>query len=107
MPGWLQWYLKQDAAPARIARLGRSILPPADLQKLAGEGDADSAIAERTIAFLRSWFSKVHSPVTLAELNIPAEDIPCIAENALGLAKVWRLKQYSQEVIEEILQRCA
>ncbi|CAK8721124.1 Alcohol dehydrogenase iron-type/glycerol dehydrogenase GldA domain-containing protein [Candidatus Electrothrix aarhusensis] len=103
MPGWLQWYLEQDAA--RIARLGRGILPPAEQQELAGEGD--TVIAEQTIAFLRSWFSKVHSPVTLAELNIPAEDIPCIAENALGLAKVWRLNQYNQEVIEDILQRCA
>ncbi|WLE98810.1 MAG: iron-containing alcohol dehydrogenase [Candidatus Electrothrix communis] len=103
MPGWLQWYLKQDAA--RIARLGRGILPSAEQQELAGENE--TVIAERTIAFLRTWFSKVHSPVSLAELNIPAEDIPRIAENALGLAKVWRLNQYSQEVIEEILQRCA
>ncbi|RWX44357.1 Iron-containing alcohol dehydrogenase, partial [Candidatus Electrothrix aarhusensis] len=103
MPGWLQWYLEQDAA--RIARLGRGILPPAEQQELAGEGD--TVIAEQTIAFLHSWFSKVHSPVTLAELNIPAEDIPRIAENALGLAKVWRLNQYSQEVIEDVLRRCA
>jgi hypothetical protein len=43
----------------------------------------------------------------LKELNIPVEDIPRIAENALGLAKVWRLNQYSQEVIEDILQCCA
>lgn len=84
---------------------GRGILPSAQQQELAGEGDA--VIAERTIAFLRSWFSTVNSPVSLAELDIPAEDVPRIAENALGLAKVWRLNQYSQEVIEEILQRCA
>ncbi|MCI5139778.1 MAG: iron-containing alcohol dehydrogenase, partial [Candidatus Electrothrix sp. AR1] len=103
MPGWLQWYLEQDAA--RIARLGRGILPSAEQQELAGQGD--TVIAERTIVFLRSWFSKVHSPVSLKELNIPVEDIPRIAENALGLAKVWRLNQYSQEVIGDILHRCA
>jgi alcohol dehydrogenase YqhD (iron-dependent ADH family) len=102
MPGWLQWYLEQDAA--RIARLGRGVLPADEQQKLAGEGDA--VIAERTIAFLRNWFSKVQSPVTLAELDIPTEDIPRIAQNALGLAKVWRLNQYTQEVVEDILQRC-
>ncbi|MCI5165512.1 MAG: iron-containing alcohol dehydrogenase [Candidatus Electrothrix sp. GM3_4] len=102
MPGWLQWYLEQDAA--RIARLGRGILPADEQQKLVGEGD--TVIAERTIAFLRNWFSKVHSPVTLAELDIPTEDIPRIAQNALGLAKVWRLNQYTQEVVEDILQRC-
>jgi alcohol dehydrogenase YqhD (iron-dependent ADH family) len=103
IPGWLQWYKEQDAA--RIARLGRAILPPAEQQESAGEEDA--AVAERTIAFLRTWFSRVNSPVSLTELNIPAEDIPQIAENALGLAKVWRLNQYSQEIIEDILRRCA
>ncbi|WPD25052.1 MAG: iron-containing alcohol dehydrogenase [Candidatus Electrothrix scaldis] len=103
IPGWLQWYLGQD--PARIARLGRGILPPAEQQELAGQGD--TVMAERTITFLRTWFSKVKSPVSLAELDIPAEDIPRIAENALGLAKVWRLNQYSQEIIEDILRRCA
>ncbi|MCI5120320.1 MAG: iron-containing alcohol dehydrogenase [Candidatus Electrothrix sp. AUS4] len=102
IPGWLQWYLGQD--PARIARLGQGILSPAQQQELAGQGDV--ALAERTIAFLRTWFSKVNSPVSLAELNIPTEDIPRIAENALGLAKVWRLNQYGQVIIEDILRRC-
>ena len=100
IPGWLQWYREQDAA--RIARLGRGILPPAVQQELAGQGD--SVLAERTITFLRTWFSRVNSPVSLAELNIPAGDIP---ENALGLARVWRLNEYSQEIIEDILRRCA
>ncbi len=102
IPGWLQWYQKQDAA--RIARLGRNILPPAEQQKLEGENDA--VIAERTIAFLRNWFIQINSPVTLAELDIPAADIPKIAENALALARVWRLNQYTQPVIEEILNLC-
>lgn len=102
MPGWLQWYKEQDAA--RIARLGQGILPADEFQKLAGESDA--VIAERTIAFLRTWFSKVNSPVTLAELDIPTEDIPRIADNALSLAKVWRLDQYTPEIIRDILQRC-
>jgi hypothetical protein len=102
MPGWLQWYLDQDAA--RITRLGQGILPADEFQKLAGESDV--VIAAETIAFLRTWFSKVKSPVTLTELDIPKEDIPRIAENALGLAKVWRLNQYSQEIIEQILRGC-
>ncbi|MCI5221072.1 MAG: iron-containing alcohol dehydrogenase, partial [Candidatus Electrothrix sp. LOE2] len=97
------WYQEQDAA--RIARLGRAILPPAEQQESAGQGD--TVLAEQTVTFLRTWFSRVHSPVSLTELNIPAEDIPQIAENALGLAKVWRLNQYSQEIIEDILRRCA
>ncbi|MCI5159846.1 MAG: iron-containing alcohol dehydrogenase, partial [Candidatus Electrothrix sp. AUS1_2] len=103
IPGWLQWYSGQDAA--RIARLGRGILPPAEQQEPVEQDD--TVMAERTVAFLRTWFSRVNSPVSLAELDIPATDIPRIAENALGLAKVWRLNRYTQEIIEDILRLCA
>lgn len=102
MPGWLQWYKEQDAA--RIAQLGRVLLPSDALQEVQGQGDL--ALVECTIDLLRTWFSKVNSPVTLAELDIPTEDIPRIADNALGLAKVWRLDQYTSEIIMDILQRC-
>ncbi|CAK8711762.1 MAG: iron-containing alcohol dehydrogenase [Candidatus Electrothrix sp. AX1] len=104
MPGWLQWYKEQDAA--RIAQLGRALLPLDTLEEIQGPQRNDLALAERTIDFLRAWFSKVNSPVTLAELDIPTEDIPRIADNALGLAKVWRLDQYTPEIIRDILQRC-
>ncbi|MCI5189490.1 MAG: iron-containing alcohol dehydrogenase [Candidatus Electrothrix sp. AS4_5] len=104
MPGWLQWYKEQDAA--RIAQLGRALLPLNTLEEIQGPQRKDLALAERTIDFLRAWFSKVNSPVTLAELDIPTEDIPRIADNALGLAKVWRLDQYTPEIIRDILQRC-
>ncbi|WYD81784.1 MAG: iron-containing alcohol dehydrogenase [Candidatus Electrothrix gigas] len=104
MPGWLQWYKEQDAA--RIAQLGRVLLPLNTLEEIQGPQRNDLALAERTIDFLRAWFSKVNSPVTLAELDIPTEDIPRIADNALGLAKVWRLDQYTPEIIKDILQRC-
>jgi hypothetical protein len=104
MPGWLQWYKEQDAA--RIVQLGRALLPLDTLEEIQGPQRNDLALAERTIDFLRAWFSKVNSPVTLAELDIPTEDIPRIADNALGLAKVWRLDQYTPEIIRDILQRC-
>ena len=102
MPGWLQWYLNQNVG--RIARLGQGILPDNERKKMSGQGER--ALAEQTIGFLRTWFSKVKSPVSLTELDIPAKDIPGIAENALGLARVWRLNQYSRPIIEEILRGC-
>lgn len=99
IPGWLTWFRGQDEA--RIARLGRNIFPPEGMQPYT-----DGQIAERTITIFRNWFSAFESPVTLEELDIPIEDIPKIAENALGLARVWRLNDYTQEIIEEILYLC-
>ncbi|MBC8317069.1 MAG: NADH-dependent alcohol dehydrogenase, partial [Desulfobulbaceae bacterium] len=63
-------------------------------------------VAEQGISMLEKWFQKVKSPTRLSELSIPGEDIPAIASNALSLAKVWRLKDYTQPVIEEILHKC-
>jgi alcohol dehydrogenase YqhD (iron-dependent ADH family) len=99
IPGWLRWY--STVNPARIAQLGQHVFPTAELHSFA-EIDA----AKRTITLFRNWFSKINSPVTLQELEISAEDIPQIAENSLKLARVWRLKEYSQERIEKILTLC-
>ncbi len=97
MSGWLRWRLKQDAN--RIARLGRHVFG------LTGDS-ADADLAEQTVNALRNWFSTVGCPVTLAELNIPTGDINKIAENALALAQLWQLDEYTQERIEEVLAYC-
>lgn len=99
IPGWLSWYRNHDEA--RIAQLGRRIFPPSDLQPYS-----DAQIAERTIIILKNWFGKIEGPVSLEELDIPVTDIPKIAENALALARFWRLNEYSQQTIEEILTLC-
>ena len=99
MPGWLRWFRQHDAA--RIALLGRNLFGDNH-----PDNSSDDQIAERTITILKNWFSRVNSPVSLQELKIQATDIPEIAENALGLAKIWRLNEYSQQTIEEILLLC-
>jgi alcohol dehydrogenase YqhD (iron-dependent ADH family) len=99
IPGWLSWF--RSINEARIAQLGRAIFPPADLQPYS-----DAQIAERTVRIFKNWFGRVNCPVSLEEMDIPHQDIPAIAENALALAKVWRLNDYSRQTIEEILQRC-
>ena len=93
IPAWLTWFARMH--PQRIAQLGERLFG------LQG-GDAGET-ALRTISGFKEWFEKVESPVTLGQVGIPAEDIPLIASNALKLAKIWRLNQYSQEIIEEIL----
>ncbi len=99
LPGWLKWFSKTH--PARIASLGKRIFPSADIEE-----DSDELVATRTITILHNWFGRVNSPTSLEEVDIPQSDIPRIAENALALAKVWRLTNYTAETIEEILHLC-
>jgi alcohol dehydrogenase YqhD (iron-dependent ADH family) len=70
------------------------------------EGIQEKKAAEGIQALI-SWFNKIKSPTSLADLNIPVQDIPKIAENAVGLAKIWGMPDYTAEKIKEVLKLCA
>ncbi len=95
-PGWMKYAVHKR--PAKFARLGRkifNILETDDL-KAAVEG----------ITRLERWFSSIGSPTSLKEAGIPGSDIDRIAENSAALAKLWGLKDYTHEVIVEVLRLC-
>ncbi|MFC1512856.1 iron-containing alcohol dehydrogenase [Thermodesulfobacteriota bacterium] len=96
IPAWLSWRAEQ--APERIARFAERVfgIPAGDNKDNARQG----------ISHLLAWFRRVGCPTSLAELGVSAAEIPRIAENALPQAKLWRLREYTQPVIEEILHRC-
>ena len=96
IPGWLRW--RSETHPERIIQLGSRIFrfDPEDTEPTPS----------KTIRNIENWFAKIKSPIRLPEVNIPENDIPSIAENALGLAKFWRLSEYDQETIEKILRLC-
>lgn len=96
IPGWLRWRSQSD--PEKIIQLGSRLF---DFQTREIVPSTDT-----TIKILENWFSRVGSPIRLRELEIAPSAIPTIAENAVRLAKIWRLKQYSTGTIEEILQLC-
>ncbi len=84
--------------PASSARLAREIF-------LISEKDERLA-AIAGIGRLKAWFAAIGSPTSLKGAGIPDEDINKIAENAAVLAQVWQLKDYTKEVIADILRQC-
>ena len=96
IPGWMSYQAQR--APARLARFARQVF--------GVEAADDAAAALQGIAALKGWYERVGSPTSLGAAGIPAADIDKIAENAVMLAKKWRLKDYTREVIAEILQLC-
>ena len=84
--------------PAKFARLGR---------KIFGINETDDLnAAVEGIHCLKRWFSSIGSPTSLKEAGIPESDIDKIAENSAALAKLWGLKDYTREVIVEVLRLC-
>jgi alcohol dehydrogenase len=96
IPGWMRYQAKQR--PQRFAQFSERVF---DIR----EGSIQDKAA-RGIDALSAWFTEISSPTTITQLQIPSEDIPRIAENAVALAKVWRMNNYDAALIEAILYDC-
>jgi len=95
MPSWMRYQARQN--PGKFIQFA---------QRVFGLTGNDASCAMEGIKLLENWFVSVKSPTTLDQVGIAAKDIPVIAENALALARIWRLNDYSKDVIMEILTAC-
>lgn len=96
IPGWMR--SQQPYAPDRFAQFAQRVF--------AIHGKEKDEMGIQGIAALEDWFGRVNSPTTLAALKIPRHEIPRIAQNAVDLARIWRMPDYDQARIETILSGC-
>lgn len=96
MPAWMRHQARRH--PKKFVQFG---------QRVFGLTGAERSVADQGIALLKQWFMRISSPTSLIEAGIDTADIPLIAENALDLAGIWRLKEYNKDIIVEILSDCA
>jgi alcohol dehydrogenase YqhD (iron-dependent ADH family) len=96
IPGWMTY--QAERIPEKLARFGERVfgITSGSSEKKAAEG----------IEALHTWFKKVNTPTNLTALNISAQEIPQIAKNAVALAKIWSMKDYTEDKIAEILKLC-
>jgi len=76
---------------------------PGRLEKFGGAVFGTKTAGETIEAFER-LFKKIGAPIRLQEAGIPASAIPKIAENAMGLIKLWGIN-YDRKTVEEILTK--
>jgi hypothetical protein len=89
IPAWMKWYMARNRP--QFERFAQKIF-----KKNRGEEGIDA---------LERWFACINAPIRLEKVNIPAADIPMIAENAEGLAKMWGIAEtYNKKTIAEILR---
>jgi hypothetical protein len=90
IPAWMRWYKDQNIA--QFKRFSKEIF----------NSDDENVGIEK----LESWFSKIGSPVTLQEANIPRDGIEKLAINANETAVLWGLEKiYTKDAIVEILEK--
>jgi alcohol dehydrogenase YqhD (iron-dependent ADH family) len=89
LPAWMTWY--KGRRPERFNRFA---------VQMFGVSDADAGIDR-----FRAWITSIGAPLTLAEAGIPESAIDALADNAMGLARMWNMTgTYTRESIVEILK---
>lgn len=89
MPAWMKW--QKNNLPERFVQFAKNMFNV--------EG------ADAGIEALKNWYSKIGTPVTLKEGNIPDDDIPMLVEKLLVVAKMWGAEElYSKEMIRTVLE---
>jgi len=87
MPAWMKW--QKNLLPARFERFSRNMFDVED--------------TESGIEALKQWYSKIGTPVSLREGDIPEEDIPLLVEKLSALATMMRANElYSKEMLETV-----
>jgi len=97
LPAWMEYTAMTK--PDKFAQFAERVL--------GVTGGGTHSMAGQGVSRLRRWLEKINCPTRLANLGIPTAAITEIAENALALARLWRLRDYSREKFEAILKLCA
>ena len=89
VPAWMKW--QKNNLPERFEQFAKNIFNV--------EG------ADAGIEALKQWYSKIGTPVTLKEGNIPEEDIPVLVEKLSAVASMWGSEDlYTKEMITTVLE---
>lgn len=96
MPGWMDSMVAKQ--PEKFSQFSERIFKHTGSDMLKNGRAGVSSLKE----IFRQW----QAPVTLAELDIPESALPELARESLPLAKNWRLNDYSEKIIYEILDGC-
>jgi len=88
LPAWLKY--NEEKLKERLARFGENVFNLSD--------------SKQAILAIEGYFKEIGSPTKLKDVDIDLSEIDKIAENAVALAKKWGLKEYTKEVIAEILK---
>ncbi|SHE53726.1 hypothetical protein SAMN05444405_10237 [Bacteroides luti] len=89
VPAWMKW--QKNNLPERFEQFAKNIF------NIEG--------ADAGIEALKQWYSKIGTPVTLKEGNIPEEDIPALVEKLSAVASMWGAESlYTKEMITTVLE---
>lgn len=95
IPGWLRYHAEH--IPERMGKFFAQVF---------GLELHQPGVVTQGICQLENWLAANGVPTSLRQAGIPTVEIGHLAENALPLARIWRMRDYDREKIESILWCC-
>lgn len=96
LPGWL--FANKSRIEDRLCRLGRSVF---------SKNVADAPFtASDTIRCIVDFLNQIRCPLCLEDIGIREHDFAQIIEHSLYQAKIWRFRDYDENQLRTLLQRC-
>lgn len=92
-PAWMRW-----AKKSRINKLTQLAERVFSITTGSSDSKADAGIERLT-----EWHASMHCPVKLADCSVDLNQMTKLTDHCLIQAKIWRLKEYNREIIEDIL----
>jgi len=94
IPGWLRFHARR--IPERITAFFSQVF-----ETTFSDKKVDTAID----CYVQ-WLGDLSVSTSLGDFGVSASDIDRLAENALPLARIWRMREYDREKIGAILRCC-
>ena len=96
IPGCLTFFSQHN--PTRLAQFGRRVfnLP----------ADSEEKTAKAAIVKISQWLEDIHVPKCLTDLKIEPCQFAEIAAHTQALARIWRMREYSEEHVRTLLSLC-
>lgn len=69
-------------------------------------GADEHHLAQEGTRLFSDWLKKIAAPTSLSNLGLSGKDIPAIVANTQTQARLWRLKEFSPDLVEAILWKC-
>ena len=95
-PAWMRYVYKEDVA--KFARFARKVF------NVSSSDDESAAL--QGIEKLKGWYKQIGLPVTLADVNVPEDEVEKVVENASMRTPFGKLKRLYPDDVREILKLC-
>ena len=96
LPGWVLYH--KDTLSTQLSEFGVNVFSSKD--------QPHESSPDKTVNSLITFIKSLNIPTCLSDIGISESDYGAITSHCLSQAKIWRFKDYNEELLYKILKSC-